>query len=317
MKQVIKRVVEADQTFLFDAFEEFIEVKTANNLSPSTLDNYRTTFKIFCNDNGFDETTLTSAIGEKTIYAWIGHMKNEDLSISSCNHYLRDIRSFMNYCFSKDYTLPFRIKLLANQEEQIKYFTEEEMEKLIEKPRRNDGFATWRTWAIVNTILATGARASTICAMRIEDINFSRSEIIYSHTKNKKAQVVPLSQSLATALKEYMRMYRPSPTGWLFPNVGDEQLTTNALRLAFGRYCKDREVEKTNIHGLRHSFSRGWVLNNGNMFALQNILGHSSTEMTKRYVKIFGEELKEGYEDFSVLDTMKKGKSRKNRIVKN
>ena len=316
MGKRIKRAIESDETYLKGAFQDFIEAKTANNLAEATLQNYETTFSIFWNDNGFTDETTCSEISEKTVYKWINHMKNKELSVQSINHYLRDTRTFLNWCMEREYIEPFKIKLLAAQDEGVKFFTEEELEALIAKPPRKDDYVEWRTWCIVNVILATGARAQTICDMRIEDINFSTKEITYQHTKNKKAQKVPLSQSCETVLKEFMRMYRPHATGWLFPNYMDEKLTRNALRLSFERYCKEREVSHCNIHGLRHSFSRGWILNNGNTLALKNVLGHSSTAMTSRYVKLFGQDLKEGYENFSVLDQMKKNKSRKKKIDK-
>lgn len=103
--------------------------------------------------------------------------------------------------------------------------------------------------------------------------------------------------------------------GWLFPNVGEEKLTTNALRHSFSRYCAARGVERTNIHGLRHNFAKGWVQNNGNMFALQKILGHSSLDMTRKYVRLFAEDIKEDFDKFSPLDTIKRG-ARRTQTVK-
>ena len=192
------------------------------------------------------------------------------------------------------------------------YVTDEELEALLLKPRKSDSFIEWRTWAIVNWVLATGNRAATICDVKISDINYAHREITLGHTKNKKAQVLPLSSSLETCVKEYIRMWRKEAddNAWLFPNMGEEKLTTNALRLSFGRYCKNRGVDKSNIHGLRHNFAKLWVRNNGNMFSLQKILGHSSLDMTRRYVKLFSEDIKEDYDSFSPLDTIKKGVKR-------
>ena len=123
-----------------------------------------------------------------------------------------------------------------------------------------------------------------------------------------------MSKSLETCLREYIRKFEVST--YLFPNVGDEKLTTNGLRLAYGRYCKDRGVEQTNIHGLRHSFARSWVKNGGSAFALQRILGHSNISMTNKYVKLYAEDIKEDYEDFSALDVIKKKKSRSSAFKK-
>ena len=319
IKRTVKRSSEADVVMLLEAFEEFISEKDAHNLAKSTLTNYRQSFEFFTKFAGYDDKTSTEEVNKQAIYQWINTLKLKGVKHSSINHYLRDIRTFLYWCMDGDrkYIDPsFKIQLLEGQEEPIKLFSDEELDALLEKPRKKDSFAEWRTWAIVNWVLATGNRAATICEVKITDVNFSKKEITLAHTKNKKAQYIPLSSSLETVLKEYIRMWRKEAPvdGWMFPNVGEEKLTTNALRLSFGRFCTNRGVEKSNIHGLRHNFAKGWLRNNGNMFVLQKILGHSTLDMTRRYVKLFSEDIKEDYDRFSPLDTIKRGSKRTHKV---
>lgn len=318
-KRVIKRSANSEQVLISEAFDEFINEKEAHNLAPSTVNNYKQTFAKFMDFCGYDNSTPTELITINPIYKWINSMKIDNVKPTSINHYLRDLRTFLYWCMDTDRKYidpPFKIKQIEAQEEQMKMFTDDELDLLLEKPTRRDGFGDWRSWCIVNWVLGTGNRASTICNVKISDINFSRREIVLGHTKNKKAQIIPLSSSLETVVKEYIKIWRKDADtdAWLFPNVGEEQLTTNALRLAFGRYCKSRGVQKSNIHGLRHNFAKGWVQNNGNMFALQKILGHSTLDMTRRYVKLFAEDIKEDYDSFSTLDQIKKSGSRRKTV---
>ena len=317
IKRTIKRNVKADDVVLDDVFEDFLSEKLAHNLSNATIISYRRSFnkfKGFMGDNNTGDSVKIEAI-----YKWIATMKQDGINHQSINHYLRDIRTFLYWCMNTDraYITPsFKIELQKGQEESLKTFTEEEQELLIEKPHRKASFAEWRTWAIVNWVLGTGNRASTVCSVQIQDVRFGKREIELRHTKNKKAQIIPLSPSLETVIKEYIRVWRKDAdvTAYLFCNVGEAQLTTNALRLSFGKYCKDRGVEKTNIHGLRHSFASGWIKNNGNTFALQKILGHSTLDMTRKYVALFSDDIKDGFETYNPLDNLKKGVSRKQTV---
>ena len=136
------------------------------------------------------------------------------------------------------------------------------------------------------------------------------------HTKNKRSQIIPLSPTLETILKEYIRTWRydADADSWLFPNICDEQLTANALKHSFAKFCHDRGVDRTSIHGLRHNFAKGWVKNNGNMFVLQKILEHSTLDMTRRYVRLFGDDLKEDYDRYSPLDTIKRAGKREHKV---
>lgn len=321
IKTKVKRSAESEVVLLYNAFDDFIMEKEAINLSPASIKSYQVTFRIFCNFFEFDNETDIAEINQQLIFKWIGTMKLQDLTISSINHYLRDMRCFLYWCMSntREYIEEFKIQLLSKQEEAPKCFDDDEIERLLEKPRNKDNFATWRTWAVVSWILATGNRAATICDVQIKDIDFKRKEIELKHTKNKKAQIIPLSSSLETVLKEYIRIWRKGvdSESYLFCNIGDEKLTTSALRQSFRKFCIDREVEHTNIHGLRHSFAKGWVKNNGNTFALQKMLGHSTLDMTRVYVKLYGEDLKDDFEKYSPLDVIKRKQKRTQTVKRN
>ena len=315
VKRTIKRSSEPDVLTLFSAFDEFITEKEAKNLSTPTIKNYQVTFRIFCTFFGFDEDTTITDITQNLFYKWINTLKLDGVKHTSINHYLRDCRTFFYWCMDADRRYiekPFKIEMIKGQEESVKTFTSEEIDILLEKPRRNEDFVTWRTWVIINWIIATGNRAATICDIQIGDVDFKSKEIRLRHTKNKKAQIIPLSSSLATILKEYLKLWRWDCRGedWLFPNVGEEQMTTNALRHSFSRYCHKRGVSRTNIHGLRHTFAKMWVKNGGSEIKLQKILGHSTLDMTRRYVRLFAEDIKEDFDDFSPLDTIKKSQKR-------
>lgn len=316
VKRVIKRNAKADIRTINECADEFLEEKENTGLSPQSIRNYEFTINRFLNYHNMTGKEDIKVLEPSMFYKWNNHMRAEGLSEYSIKHYTGDISTFLNWAYRNEYIdEPIEIKRVKAQESRPKTFTEEELEALLEKPKKTASFSEWRTWAVVNFILATGARAKTVCSMKIEDLNFSRREIIYQHMKTKQAMTVPMSASLETALKEYMRMWRDEPTGYLFPNVGDEPLTTDALRQAFERYCKPREVKTTSVHALRHQFAAEWCRNNGNTFALQKILGHSTLNMTQKYVRLFGEDLKRDYESYSALDNIKKN-SKRTQVVK-
>lgn len=291
------------------------------NLAPSTIDSYVQSYNMFLFYNQLPPQTTTDDICPQQVFYFINAMNESGIKPTSVNHYLRDLRAFLYWCMAEEraYIRRFKISLVFAQEEQLKLFTNDELERLLETPHKNDTFVTWRTWAIVNWVLATGNRASTICDIHISDIDFTEKEITLRHTKNKKAQMIPLSHTLEVALNNYAKIWNiySQEDGYLFPNVGAEKLTTNALRLSFANYCKSRGVSRTNIHGLRHNFAKGWVKNGGNMFVLQQVLGHSTLEMTRKYVRLFSEDIKENYGQYTTLDTIKRGTSRTHCITKN
>lgn len=315
VKRKIQKAIIEESITLGVALEEFVIEKEAHNLSPKTIKNYLQSVNYFIQFHDFNNDTPLDEINPSHFFKWINTMKLEGVKPTSINHYLRDCRSFFYWCMDADrkYMEAFKIKQIEGQEEQLKMFPDEELLLLLEKPERsNNKFTDWRTWVICNWVLATGNRAATIVDVKISDIDFKRKEISLAHTKNKKAQIIPLSSSLETVLKEYIKMWRrgAEADGYLFPNVGEEKLTTNALQNSFSKYCKARGCSHTNIHGLRHNFAKLWIKNNGDMFKLQKILGHSTLDMTRKYVKLFSEDIKEDFDKFSPLDSIKRKQKR-------
>ena len=304
-------------TTLAEAFEEFAVEKDINNVSADTIRNYRQSFQKFCEQLELNpnETEIKN-ITARDISEWKHIMKGQEIRITSINHYLRDMRAFFNWamlderCYIDE---PFRITMLKGQEELPKDFDENEINLLLKRPRKNDTYGQWRNWVITKWILATGNREATICNMQIDDLNFQKKEIILNRTKNKQVQVVPLSAELEKALKEYINMWGIEK--WLFPATTGNKLTTNALRKSYTVYCKSRGVNHANLHGLRHSFAREWIKNNGDVFKLQQLLGHKTLEMTRHYVKIYGEDLKQDFNKYSPLDTLTR-KSKRTREIK-
>lgn len=313
VKRKINRKAEGGSILLQSAFDEFIEEKQATNRSKDTIRNYKQSFKKFMEFNDFDEATTTEEVSQSTFFKWQNVMLQEGLSVFSVNHYLQDSRAFFMWCMEegREYIKPaFKILLAKAQEVAPKYFSEENIEKLYKKPDKKDSFVTWRTWAMAAWVMGTGNRAASVCNVKWEDIDFKKNVIQLTHTKNKSASYIPLSKQLVKVLRVYEGEFDKSEEDWVFPNIGGEKLTTNALRHAFSNFCKDREVDQTNIHGLRHSFARNFMLQGGAIFKLQEILGHKTLDMTRRYVKLLVDDLKEDFEDFSLLDTTAKGKNR-------
>lgn len=194
-----------------------------------------------------------------------------------------------------------------------KIFTDTEVKLLLQKPVNVMDFVEWRNWVVVNWVMATGNRASTICNVQIGDIDFDSKQIYLRHTKSKKLQVIPLSSSLAKVLKNYIKTYRHGEPddSWLFCNIANDKMTVETLGHSFGKYCKERGVERTNLHGLRHYFATFWIRNGGSGDKLQRALGHSTYNMTQRYISLVDKDLAEDFDNFTPLDNFSKARNKK------
>lgn len=315
-----RKLVKTDQANMTieQAYYKYISAKIAVNASKDTIrstnDSFKRWFK-YLDEEGYK--TDIKDVEEHYVSKFSSHfIKREKMKPVTLNHYLRHIRAFLYWCMDQGFVPEFKIKLVKEQESVIETYSEDELLLLLRRPSKNDSFTEWRSWTIINWILATGNRASTICNVQIRDVDFVSSEIAIRFSKNNNAMFLPMSLALKTALREYVDLWRSgsAPGAYLFPNVGDEKLSVNALKLSIRRYNESRDVDKTSIHMFRHTFAKHWIRNKGDVFRLQKLLDHSTLEMTKKYVTMFSEDLKENYDEFSPLDVIKKKSSRTHRV---
>lgn len=307
------------ETTLEEAFEQFYEEKQAKNLSKATLRNYEKSFNLFCEYHELNSSTLLEEIQMPMFYKWINHMKNNEIRAQSINHYLRDWRCFMNWAFEREMLQEaITIKEIEVQEGLPKMYEDDEMITMLEKPRPGDGFSDWRSWAIISTVYATGLRASTLCSLQLQDLNFQREEIVIEKQKNKHAGILPLTPALANCLNEYIKkwMRNADPTDWLFPSITGEQFNPGALNHSIKRYCDARGIDGHGIHSVRHNFARDMIINGSGEYRLQRYLQHSNIQMSQHYVKLFSADLKKDAEDYSPLDNAKKKAKRSSAFKK-
>lgn len=283
------------------ALRQFMQEKEIEGLSPSSIKNYGNSCTDFIKSV---EMSDTSQIDKTLVNSYILSLKNKNLAIPSINHYIVHVRAFVYWLVKEELCAPIKIKTLKGQQEKPKFYPEEDLDKLLKKPEAKASFSEWRTYTMICFILATGARISTVVNIKMEDIDFDAKEIMYTHLKNKSIVNIPISNSLLKTLREYLKTWHIE--SYLFCDVGGEQLTVNAARLALERYCKSRKVKCKGLHALRHSYARLYIKNGGNAFTLQRMLCHRDLTMTRRYVALFSQDLHQNYEKYSPLDNLKK-----------
>ena len=282
-------------------FYEYIEEKKALNLSPATITTYCNSFKDYYKYIG---DSLTS----EDVYTFINILQERGCKSTTVNHSLRHLRAFTNWGIEKEYFKPISIKLLKSEESVKDTFQQWELKKLLRRPNKNDSFVIWRTWAVINWLLATGNRFGTIQKIRIHDVNMKDLEIYIHHTKNKKIQVLPMSNSLVNSVKMYIKIWRSDaePTEPLFCDVYGDWISHNALFLSIKKYCIKKGIDKYGIHIFRHTFAKQFIINGGGVFQLQKILGHSTLDMTRKYVNLYSDDLKSDMQNCNPLDCLNK-----------
>jgi site-specific recombinase XerD len=72
----------------------------------------------------------------------------------------------------------------------------------------------------------------------------------------------------------------------LFLTLEGRQVTGNTVKEIIERISKKSGVSRLRPHLCRHTFATNYLINGGDVFSLQQILGHTSLEMVRRYVTL-------------------------------
>jgi len=304
-----KMMMQAKADFtVSEAIEHFLKKGKARNLSANTIEMYTIRLQVFqrflSNKSMLVMDITRDTINDYTLYLKESDTRN-DVTVLS---YLRDMRVFLYHCMEEGHLPTFKIKLPKIDKPLKETYTDTELQALLKKPNvKKCDFTEYKIWVMTNYLIATGNRISSILNIKINDLDFDNALIQVNVTKNRKAQLIPMSATLATVLQEYL-VYRKGESGqYLFCNTYGEKGDTRTYQEMLARYNNTRGVKKTSAHLYRHTFAKKWILNGGDIFRLQKILGHSDLTMVREYVNMFGNEISLDFNRFNPLDNMDVG----------
>jgi integrase/recombinase XerD len=310
MKRKSMALVPEVESKTFDrGYDEFILNCKVRNLRPTTLKYYDDMVNIWYKCVPYK--TAISQINEETVNKFIVFLRTEmNMNDVTVNTVVRGLKSVLNYFMKLGYMKEFKIPKLKEDRGVIETYSEEELKILLKKPNLKEcSFIEYRNWVVINFFLATGSRARTLVNLKIKDLDFENELIVYLHSKNRRAQIVPMSRKLKQILTEYLSFRNGKEDDYVFVNAYAEPLKVDQLSHNMCEYNRKRGVVKTGLHRFRHTFAKLWILNNGDIFKLQKMLGHSTLDMVKNYVSIFSHDLQRDFDKFNPLDRLQEDKN--------
>lgn len=168
-----------------------------------------------------------------------------------------------------------------------------------------------RDRAIMLTLYDTGVRQGELLALKVSDVDFNSGMItVHAETsKSKKKRLVPFGIRTGKALARYLRVERRPVLpviDHLFLNRSGEPLTTSGLTsllLTTGR-AAGLNRDQTAPHAWRRGMAVQYLRQGGDMFSLQQILGHAELTMVRRYVRYLPDDLQREHMRASPVDRL-------------
>lgn len=136
--------------------------------------------------------------------------------------------------------------------------------------------------SIVTVALETGLRRGELLGLTWDRVDLSRGVLRLEVTKSGRRREVPMRQVVYDVLAAIPEKEREGRV-WRSTNI----------RTAFERAVAAANLAAPfHLHDCRHHFASWFVMRGGNIVALQDLLGHASLSMTRRYAHLAPDHLR-------------------------
>ncbi len=211
-------------------------------------------------------------------------LRDRGVSATSVNTYARAINAFLRWGHEEGHFAELvRIPRLKQEQKTLATFNSSDLKKLVDyKPRNALGTARLHTLSLL--LLDTGLRIDEALGLSRQDIDLDNL-LVKVKGKGSKERVVPMSLDMRKVLFRWLSKHHHNLA---FPTRNGGKLGQRNLLRDFKQLNGHLGIKgvRCSFHTLRHTFAVGYIRNGGDPFRLQRILGHSSLEMTRRYVNL-------------------------------
>lgn len=235
--------------------------------------------------------------------------KHGKISAMTVQNYIRALRSFFNWLYKEGYTEEHRLARLRPPRvpnKVVEVLAHEEINKILGCIDLNLASGA-RDYAIMMLFLDSGLRLSELTSASVEDLNIEGGYLKVMG-KGSKERIVPFGTSTQRSLLRYLLHFRPLPYNPTIKNVfltlDGRPMSYDCVKTIFKRIAKKSRVSRLHPHLCRHTFATNYLVNGGDVFTLQHILGHTTLEMVRRYVNLASAHVVIQHRKFSPMDVI-------------
>lgn len=265
--------------------EAYLHDQYRRQCKPNTLRNSLIAVRGFLEFAGKRGKDCVEKITRDDAEAWIEHEQDRAMKPKTVNSRLCIVKAFLRFLVEKQIC---QEQVLSNRM-QVKVpdslpraIDPEHIKRLLAVVDRV------RDRAMILIMLRTGMRVGELLHTLVSEVNLKERRIeIVEASKNRVGRVVYLSEDASDALKAWFTERDPKQQ-LLFYGWRGRALSYTAARMMFVRYLTKAGLlsKGYSFHCLRHTFATE-LLNAGmSLPCLQQLLGHSSIEMTLRYARL-------------------------------
>ena len=149
-----------------------------------------------------------------------------------------------------------------------------------------------RDRAMLELMYGSGLRASELCALEIQAVNFEEG-VLRVRGKGSKDRVVPVGRKALEALRDYLsengraKLAKPRTGSALFLSSWGKAISRKTLWALLQERVRRAGIDKKiHPHQLRHAFATHLLANGADLRVIQELLGHADIGTTQIYTAV-------------------------------
>lgn len=285
-----------------ETIEQFISfIRDIKHVSENTLISYKR--DLIKMSNYFLKQGITSPekINSTNINTYILWLEKNGLSASTISRYIAAMKSYFHYLLQtgRISSEPTELIKAPNVEKKAPcVLTIEEINGLLSQPSMDNDKGI-RDKAMLELMYATGMRVTELISLKVEDINFQLGYVVCKDSS--KERIIPFGTPAKNALNMYVetarnKMIKNISEDILFVNCSGKPLSRQGFWKIIKQYAEQAGISgKITPHTIRHSFALHLIENGANLYAVQEMLGHSTVSATQVYAEMKGTRLRDEY----------------------
>ncbi|MFP3166869.1 MAG: tyrosine-type recombinase/integrase [Candidatus Nanopusillus sp.] len=267
---------------IIEEYKVWLEIQGKSKNTIKTYFGIVKKFLEFLINNGIiivDTKSINDSLDKNLILKFLAEIKvKKKLDSNSLRLYVRAISSFLKFLDNEN--LAKQIKAPKVDKRLPKFITYDELNKLLENADN------YRDKLIIKFLFYTGVRVSELIKIKKNDIIFEEG-FVKVYGKGGKERIVPIPKELLNELKDYINKIN---TENIFP------LSSRQVERIIKNIAEKAGInKKVTPHVLRHSLATTLLSKGVDIRYIQEILGHSSLNITQIYTHVVPNQLKEIY----------------------
>jgi integrase len=213
--------------------------------------------------------------------------RESEITYRSINLEISILHNFFNYCIEKGYIdkNPCSGVKKLNELSRLKTLSDKDIQKLINSSTNK------LTKDLITFLIYTGCRKGEALNLKWDDVDFQNNVIAIKGTKTKYDRYIPISKPLKDLLSDIGKI---DGCEYVFNDNGKK---LGDFKRSFHTACRNAGLKDLRIHDLRHVFASKMVMGGTSLYITGELLGHRTTQMTKRYSHLVPETLKKAVND--------------------